>query len=523
MTNDTGLNKSSFSYGLILILIVSFFLLFRGTLKGLWDLWAMDGDYSYAFLLPFISAYICWEKRAQIARTPIDANWLGLVFLIVLLSISIYGILGSSPSAVRPAMPLILLALVFFCLGWPMFRVLVFPLGILIFMIPLSTTVQAAITSPLKLAASKVGVLIMRMFGIIVFLEGNVIDLGEIQLQMAEACSGLRYVLPLLVMGVLFAYFFEKIRWKQIMLVLATIPIAILVNGIRVGITGILAHHYGTNAIEGIAHDALGMLLYLIAFVLLFFCQICFKLIPMKPGPVSREEPQPSNETGLSIHRLKPLPVVISTILILLSAGLSLTTANLPKLALQDGFNRFPLTIAGWQGKYEPVDKEMVGLSGADEALKATYTNSAGRYISLYIGYRGTPFNENENFFHSPDICLPSSGWTIDSKQGRTITNLASMGTLTVKEMIVDKMAQKQVVYYWFQTKNRSSSNINMNRFHLSLHALMRDNTYDLFIRPITLLYPDENLVSAEQRMDGFVKDMWPVLNNYLKSNQTEK
>ena len=124
-----------------------------------------------------------------------------------LLIVSLYGILGSSPSAVRPAIPLTILALTLFCFGKKMFSVMMFPLSLLIFMIPLPTVFQTRIGVPLRTVSTGVGEFILRLLGVSVFVEGNIIDLGIIQLQVVEACSGLRYILPLLALGVVSSIF----------------------------------------------------------------------------------------------------------------------------------------------------------------------------------------------------------------------------------------------------------------------------------------------------------------------------
>lgn len=515
MVDGKGCNiQKKYIYGMIFILIGSFVVFYWSTIAGLWHLWSTNDDYSYAFLMPLIFAYIIWQKRMEIARTSLGTNWLGSVSFLVLLTISLYGILGSNPSAVRPAIPLMILSIVLFCFGVEMFKVLAFPLAVLIFMIPLPTLVQSEIGVPLKMMATHLGVLMMRLFGMSVYIEGNMIDLGTIQLQVADACSGLRYILPLFALGFLFAYFFEKVRWRQLVLVLMTIPISIVSNGFRVGMTGILAQYYGLKVTEGIFHDFSGWLVFMIAFSLLFMVQSGLRAIPVRSKGNDHEQQQV--RPACTRHSMSLYPLGFCSLLLILSVILVQRTSALPALRLKNGFDDFPMTIGSWQGRLQPLDKETVDLSGAEEAFSAVYTDKSGKIISLYIGYRGSPFNENENFFHSPNFCFPSTGWKVRRLSDRKVQRVALIGDITVAAMGIDKMREKRLVYFWFQTKSRTSSNININRFHLSLHALMMDNTYDLFIRPITPLYPDESIQKAEQRMDEFIKNVLPVLMKYV-------
>lgn len=502
------------------LLVCLFLLAYWGPLTSLVGEWYTDEDYSYGFLIPVITLYLIWERRRELALTPVSINWWGGVFFMLFLFAGAYGILGSSPSAVRPSIPFLLLSIVLFCFGLQYFKRLLFPLGFLIFMIPLPTIVESAITVPLKLISTKLGGLILKIFGISVFIQGNVIDLGVIQLQVVDACNGLRYILPLLALGVMFAYFFEKTLWKQVILVLITIPISVFTNGLRIGATGILAQKYGPSVAEGFFHSFSGWIVFMFAFVLL----VAIEFILRKTGkPAVAKESRIFNQIDdwdLNKSNWRIIPSVIVCLGLILVFGLNCSTKALPSISLKNGLSDFPLNIGQWSGMKVGIDSEMIGKSGAEDAFSAEYVREQGEVVSLYVGYRGSPFLENANFFHSPSVCLPSSGWSTLKKVKRTVEGVPGFGSLTVTEMVIEQAGTRQLVYYWFQTKNKSAHNVNLNRFHLSLHALKRDNTYDLFIRPITPIAPNETKAQAEDRMDEFVRDMMGSLLEYISENQ---
>jgi exosortase D (VPLPA-CTERM-specific) len=507
-------------FWLIAIITVSFLMCYWTTIKGLMTVWMNDEDYSYAFLIPFITAYLIWERRRQIASTSISINWIGGKFFFIFLIVSLYGILGSSPSAVRPAIPLIILSIILFCFGWEMFKVLSFPLAMLIFMIPLPTLYGAVIGVHLKTISTILGKAFLDLAGITAFVEGNVIDLGVTQLQVVDACSGLRYVLPLLALGTLFAYFFEKSRWKQTVLVLSTIPIAILNNGIRIGATGILTEKYGPQVAEGFFHGFSGWLIFLFAFAALFAFHFVLKRLFPGSKKNAQKGPEQQSRTEPIFQNLKLLPFVVTIIGLLVLSSLGFATSSLPPFQIVNGLKSFPLEIDGWRGKSDIVDSEIIRLSGAEDAFSGTYLDRNSNVISLYLGYRGSPFVESENFFHSPNVCLPSSGWKTLTSSTHKIENVPGFGSLSVFKMVSERMGQKNITYYWFQTKSRSSSDVNINRFHLTLHALQRDNTHDLFIRPITVIGSSESIESAQIRMDQFVREFMPILLKFLEKNQ---
>lgn len=503
------------------VLILSFLFCFWSTLAGLIHVWIDDGDYSYALLIPLISAYIIWEKRTKIASAQIGRSWLGGALLSIFMVICTYGILGSSPSAVRPAIPFIILSITLFCFGSSIFKTLAFPLSLLFFMVPLPTAVQTWVGVPLRSISTRLGELILRIFEIPAFVEGNIIDLGVTKLQVVDACSGLRYILPLVACGVIFAYFFEKVRWRQIVLVILTIPISIMTNGFRIGMTGILTQRYGKNAAEGFFHEFSGWLIFIFAFAMLFVFHLLMKRIMRDNSINSAANISADKKQVDSIPGSNTVPVAATGLLFILVGVLNFSTAALPRLALSDGFGRFPMTIGDWKGqRTEVIARDIVKQSGAEEIFNATYEKAAGKSISLYVGYRGSPFLESENFFHSPSVCIPSSGWKVLFAGKHQITGIPNLGNVLVSEMMIEKMGYRELVYYWFQTKSRTSYNVNINRYHLSLHAIMRDNTYDLFMRPITPIYSSEKLEDAETRLDGFVVEMMPVFLQFLKETQ---
>jgi exosortase D (VPLPA-CTERM-specific) len=435
-------------YLLLSILAASFMMCFGKTIFGLFNIWINNGDYSYALAIPFVSGFIIWQRREAIANTPVTVSWIGGFLLVLLLIVSLYGILGSSPSAVRPAIPLTVLTLTLFCFGKTMFRVLVFPLSLLIFMIPLPTVLQTGIGVPLQTISTNMGEIILRLLGVSVFVEGNVIDLGAIQLQVVEACSGLRYILPLLALGVVFVYFFEYVRWKQIVLILSTIPIAILSNALRIAITGYLAQNYSLRLAEGFFHGFSGWLIFLFALFMMFnvYLMLGF-LFPNRSRP-NRTPSNPNSALPLSRPAHHAIAVVIASGFLIVIGALSYATAALPRVGIQHGFTQFPLRIGDWQGRVETIDTKVIQLAGAEDAFNGIYRSQTGDIVSLYIGYRGSPFVESENFFHSPSVCLPSLGWITRSISNHEIPDFSAFGKIVVRKMLIEKMGYRQLVYY---------------------------------------------------------------------------
>jgi exosortase D (VPLPA-CTERM-specific) len=491
-------------------------------LRGTVNVWMHEEDYSYGFFIPLISAYILWEKRESLKDVHVRNSWGVFPMLAVFVLLSIYAILGSSGNISRPAIPILIFLFVVFCFGADVAWRLILPIGFLIFMVPVPAFLERTLGLFLKGISSSLGGGIIRLFNIPVHVSGNVIDLGVNKLQVVDACSGLRYLFPLMAIGVLYAHFFEKERWKKWVCFLATIPLSILTNGLRIGVTGILTNSYGVKVAEGFMHGFSGWVFFLVSFFVLFLFGRILSVFPARmPNNVKKNFPG----TGMyfSSHGIPEnidKGFIVCVVLLLMVGGVSLSTKVLPPVKIKGGIGSFPSSFAGWEGRQEFVDPEIVAKSGAEESFDGLYTRKNGEVVSLYMGYRSTAFLENENFFHSPTVCLPSSGWEVGKVGSHDIGYVPVFGNLTVTQMVMNNMGSRQLVNFWFQTKDRATPHKDVNRLHLALHAIRRDNTHDLFIRLITPIGSGEKMEDAQARMDRFARELQGALVRFLKERQ---
>jgi exosortase len=231
--------------------------------------WQQVADYSHGFLIPPLALYFAWERRKLVARAPIAPSWWGLVPLALGALALAIGRLGVELMSMRIAFVLTLQGLVLLMLGVRIFRVLIFPLLFLFLMVPLPQSLVNVITFPLQLIATDLAVDGLFWLGVPALREGNIIHLANQPLMVAEACSGLRSVMALGTLGVVFAYFFRKNALERVVIVASTLPIAILVNAFRVGLTGVATHRFGPKVAEGWIHLTEGLFTFLLAFGLL--------------------------------------------------------------------------------------------------------------------------------------------------------------------------------------------------------------------------------------------------------------
>jgi len=254
----------------IAALVVAFAILYRGVIIKLVSDWAHDDNYSHGFLIIPIAAYFAWERRHRLAAAPIHSAAFGLIILAGSLLTLFAGVLGAELFLTRVSMIGVLVGTILFVLGWQHLRVLTLPVAFLFLMIPIPAIIFNQIAFPLQLLASRFGETVLSALSIPVLREGNVITLASTQLEVAEACSGIRSLISLLTLGIVYGYFVSPSVAVRTVLALATIPVAILANGMRVAGTGIAANYYGPAAAEGFFHTFSGWLVFVVSFAMLF-------------------------------------------------------------------------------------------------------------------------------------------------------------------------------------------------------------------------------------------------------------
>ena len=269
-SNLKSLTSSQMVLLKLAIMIACLTILYFRVLHGLVSDWINLPDFSHGFLIPIVSFYFVYEKRKQLSTLSPSSNWIGLGLIIFGILLLLLGNLATEYFTMRFSLLVVLGGILLFLLGREFFKNLLFPLIFLIFMIPIPSILMDRITFPMQLFASKMASLSLYFFGIPVLREGNVMLLANTSLEVAEACSGIRSLISLLALSVVFAYISQKATWKRILLVLSTFPIAIIANAARVSGTGVLAHHYGDKVAQGFFHGFSGWILFVVAFVCLF-------------------------------------------------------------------------------------------------------------------------------------------------------------------------------------------------------------------------------------------------------------
>jgi exosortase len=255
------------------LIAVGFIFLYWNVIAALVMAWYTDDNYSHGFLIVPLAAYLAWERRARFLATEIRPNALGLIVVAASLLLLAAGILGSELFTTRVSIIGTLTGVLLFLFGWGRLRVLAFPLAFLLLMIPIPAIIFNQMAFPLQIFASRVGESALELANIPVLREGNVLILANTTLEVAEACSGIRSLVSLITLAIMFGYFSDPRPWVRALITVSAIPIAVLTNGARVAGTGIAAYHYGAAAAEGFIHEFAGFLVFFSALALLALLQ----------------------------------------------------------------------------------------------------------------------------------------------------------------------------------------------------------------------------------------------------------
>jgi exosortase len=274
------------------LVALGFAALYHHVLVKLVGDWGADENYSHGFLIVPVALYFVWERRSKLAHATRRPSTLGLVLAIFSVIVLGAGVLGVEFFLTRVSMLGVIAGAVLFIYGWEHLRILAFPIGFLLLMIPIPAIIFNQIAFPLQLLASQFGEFALTVAGIPVLREGNVITLSNTTLEVAEACSGIRSLISLLTLAIVYGYAIERRNWARVVLALASIPVAIAANGVRVAGTGIAAHYVGPEAAEGFFHEFSGWLLFVVAFALLFAVQRL--IVWLAPTRARRAAPQPA-------------------------------------------------------------------------------------------------------------------------------------------------------------------------------------------------------------------------------------
>lgn len=512
--NRTASLPSLFTWLAITAVLVSA-AAFHDALFELVHRWSGQEEYSHGFLIPLVSAWLLWTRRDALVQSIGQPSYAGVGLIVLAAAMHVVGELSAIFILSQVGLVVTLMGIVLALGGHRLFRAAFVPLAYLLFAIPLPYFIDAKLTLQLQLVSSQLGVFFIRLFQIPVYLHGNIIDMGTYKLQVVEACSGLRYLYPLLGLGFLAAYLFRAPLWQRVSVFLSSIAIAIGMNGFRIGMVGILLDRWGDRMADGALHLFEGWFIFLACSALLVGEVAALAWVSGRRLSDTFGPPRLAPAFGLDAPAIKSSHIPFLTCLAVLVIGgaavygISGRSEIIPERAR---FVTFPTTIGGWQGRISSLDPGTERFLKVDDYLLADYSSPDGSPINFYVAYYASQ-RTNESP-HSPIVCLPGGGWLITQLDRRT----ARIGGIDYpyNRAVIQNGSKRDLVYYWFDERGRPVADEYLAKWYLLRDAILKNRTDGALIRLTTQLAEGQADDIADQRMLSFMRSAVPRLAAFL-------
>lgn len=503
---------------LALVAILAAMIGFRGGLAELFHRWTTQEEYSHGFIIPLVTVWLLWTRRDALIANLGKPSWAGVALVALAIAMLIVGELSAIFILSQIGFIVVIMGIVLALGGYPLLRTALLPIAFLVFAIPLPYFIDAMLTLRLQLISSELGVWFIRLFDIPVYLDGNIIDMGTYKLQVVDACSGLRYLYPLLSLSFLAAYLFHGPLWQRMVVFLSSVPIAIGMNGLRIGLVGILVAHWGNQMAEGVLHFFEGWVIFLGCAAILALEVYLFAFASRKSFFEAFYFPRLSASKRFAYMTPKLKPIVASLMLLFIG-GLSVYLfAERPEI-IQDRtrFVEFPEQFGTWRGHPGMLDLATEKALGVDDYILSDYTQPESPAVNLYVAYYASQRKGESP--HSPVVCIPGGGWAITDLREMEYADRGQPQPFN--RVVIQKGNVKQLVYYWFDERGRKITNEWAAKFYLLTDAILMNRTDGALVRLTTVVLPNETELEADQRLKSFMRDAVPRLSEFLPGAKT--
>lgn len=524
-SRTTNSEKSNHLWMLSAIIALLVILAYERDLWRLVSTWASKPEYSHGFFIPVVSFFLIWHQKEHLKLIGLRGSWIGVSVVILGISLLVAGKLGFN-FLVHYSFVVTLCGLALSLLGREGFRVIWLPLLYLLFMIPLPWWLQRNLTGDLQLLSSKLGFILIRASGVSAVLEGNIIELSNHTLYIREVCSGLRSLFSLMSFSFLFAYLFRMKLWMRVFVFLSGIPIAICMNGLRIGFTAYFADRTGNLITEGFLHYFEGWIIFLISISILFG-EVWFLTKIKRLGPLRQiflpDPPKTSQKDARIRSTSVPKPFLAALIVLAVAAffrsflSMPYVDSLLPARASspQVSFVEFPIQLGEWKGERKALQSYKVEMLRPSDYVTAYFRNNSGEWINLYVAYWESGTNSGGP--HSPEVCIPGGGWQILGMTPVTLDIISPVNEqLVVNRVQIEKEGDRQLVYYWYQQGGRLVHSESTRWWFRSWQKATRQRMDVTQVRLITRISDAENWNDGDLRLTAFAKDLLPELARYI-------
>lgn len=513
VTSETSLKgqaqHSFLSWGLFWLALVTvgagFF--FQEGFDALLIAWQLP-EYSHGPLIPVLSGLLFLRQLKEYPPNPgsIQDRWIGVTVIVAAIAFGALGKLANIPDIVAYALILWVGGVLLVSFGWKTGRHFWPPVLHLVYMLPLPDTFYYKMSTVLQLVSSELGVWFLRLLAVPVFLEGNIIDLGVLKLHVAEACSGLRYLFPILSFSYIFAVLYRGPKWHKAVLLISAVPITVLMNSVRIAIGGVIVNSYGVEWLEGFTHFFEGWVIFIACILILFL--LAWAMLRLQRSKMSLFEALDLETDGLAsqagrLRLVQPSRAMITSAVLLLGAAFAWQV--LPERDQMDvdraSFASFPPVVGDWRQiqphqRLDPITEEALG---ADDYHNTTLVRDGDLPVGLFMAWYA---DQSSGGVHSPEICLPGAGWEIAWLERTNIgPELGGTEDFDINRAIIQKGETRMMVFYWFEQKGRRVAWDMAAKMWLIMDGVRTGRTDGGLVRLTTLIGEAEDDAAAENRL----------------------
>jgi exosortase D (VPLPA-CTERM-specific) len=494
--------------------------LFWFGLAGLAEKWARP-EYSHGPVIPLLSFYLFLRETRAVPPVPepVTDRWVGVAVIALALLLAAFGNMVQIDDLVFYTLIVWTAGLILtgfgFRRGWVFWPAVLH----LVFMLPLPQVLYWQVSTTLQLVSSELGVGMLRLIGVPVFLEGNIIDLGVYQLQVAEACSGLRYLFPIMSFTYVFCFLYRGPIWHRVALLLAAVPLAVLMNALRIAVIGWLVDRHGIGQAEGFLHVFEGWAVFLACIGILFLMAMAMQRLSGDRRRLGEALDLDFSGIGGELGRILGIPASRALIAAAgLTVALSLIWTLMPSRTVampeRDPYALFPHQIDGWSGTTAVLAANVERTLGADDYVAALYQSPGeAAPVDLFLSYY---FSQTAgSAIHSPEVCLPSAGWEVAAIAPVTVELPGTQtGSVRLNRVVIQKGTERQLVYYWFEGRGRQITNDIAAKLYTLADTATRGRSDGGLVRLITPMADGE--AAAAARLDRFLAAMADRLPRFL-------
>lgn len=491
-----------------------------GALATAWQL----PEYSHGPLIPILSALLFLRQLKEYPPQPGPKRdrWAGVTVVVAALVLATLGNLANISDIVAYSLILWVGGILLVSFGWNTGKHFWPPVVHLIYMLPLPGVIYYKMTTWLQFVSSELGVWFLRLLSVPVFLEGNIIDLGVYKLHVAEACSGLRYLFPIMSFSYIFAVLYKGPMWHKAVLLISAAPITVLMNSVRIAFAGVLVQEMGLEWLEGFTHFFEGWVIFLICILLLF--GLARLMLFFQPTKMGLTEALDLNTDGLA-KQASRLRFVYPSAAMITVAGLmiaaSLAWQGVPErggdIVNRETFATFPRQIGNWQQDGRPLllEKSVEVVLGADDYHSINLVNpDAAASVGFFSAWYA---DQSQGGVHSPEICLPSGGWEIAWLERSDLTEtLGSEVPFQVNRAIIQKNQMRMMVLYWFEQRGKKIAWDMEAKFWLMMDGITTGRTDGALVRLTTQILPSESDADADARLMEVLRGILEPLPRFV-------